>query len=118
MKPARPPIFKPRLTVRALMVLVAVFGLVLAGGVLGARCYRTRIHSLKRIDELESEIGILRKILGNHPVGIEPLKYLEMQLQEFKHVARHPWHTVPFGEDPYNTSMRVIYGSEFQDASK
>jgi hypothetical protein len=86
----------PRITVLRLMILVAVVGLLLAGGIFARRCYRVREYALRRVAEMSVAEQTYEKgycsLYG--PVWEGPSKK-----KEFEHVARHPWHGLPYGEE-------------------
>ena len=104
---------RPRLTVRLLMVLVAVVGLALGGGMFAVRCYRVREYALRRLHEM----SIAEETYENGYCSLYgPLREGPNKMKEFKHLARHPWHGPPYGEEvgptPYEKMWIMIPDDE------
>jgi hypothetical protein len=97
--------FKPRLTVRSLMIAIAVFGLLLGSGVFAVRCYQTSDYARREVQKLNHDIEFTRYWIGlckktnTKLEGIEDCEHdlidYEKRLQEANHLRRHPWHGIP-----------------------
>jgi hypothetical protein len=83
------------------MVLVAVLGLVLGSCVFAVRCYKTREFALKRATKLTRHIEILWLAIETFKETQDTyyarcrLYDLQIEKQEYEHLARHPWHSIP-----------------------
>jgi hypothetical protein len=93
--------FKPRITVLRLMILVAVFGLVLGSGMYVVRCYRTWDYARRQVARLDRRIETLWTAIEWFK-DIQDTYYarcrlydLQIEKQEYEHLARHPWHGIP-----------------------
>jgi hypothetical protein len=102
---ARPPMRIPQLSVRSLMVLVAVIGLLLGSGVFAIRCYRAREYALQRVQIYDNDIVILQggisiTVLASDRQEVEQMiNDSETKKREYEHLARHPWHGLPVDDE-------------------
>jgi hypothetical protein len=100
---------RPRLSVRALMILIAVVGLLLGSGMFLVRCIRVQEYAQQRVRQLTWDVAQrqiwLQLNKQTEIPNVEEIRKLARELgaveakkQEFKHLLRHPWHEIPFGE--------------------
>ena len=96
---------KPRLSIRGLMVLVAVFGLLLAGGMFVRRCIRIREFALQRVEIYDNDIKLLQGgisiivLASDRDQFEQTISISKTKKREYEHLARHPWHGLPVDDE-------------------